>query len=162
MAGRRKAYPLNASQQRTWRNYMEVYHRLEYEMNRQLLAECGLSLSDYTVMNALSQSRGRRAQPTALATTIGWERSRLSHHLKRMAGRGLVDRVPSEIDGRASDAVLTDTGWDALRAAAPQHAAWVRTLFFSDIDTHQEHELADILATVYGSILREGTLPRPN
>ena len=73
MAATRKRYPLNASQQRTWLNYMRVYHRLEYEMNRQLLSDCGLSLSDYTVMNALSQSPERRRQLTALATTIGWE-----------------------------------------------------------------------------------------
>ena len=38
MAVARKRYPLNASQRRTWLNYMRVYHRLEYEMNRQLLA----------------------------------------------------------------------------------------------------------------------------
>ena len=38
-------------------NYMSVYHRLEYEMNRHLQAECGLSMGDYTVMNALSFSR---------------------------------------------------------------------------------------------------------
>ena len=159
MAARRKDYPLNASQQRTWLNYMRVYHRLEYEMNRQLLADCGLSLSDYTVMNALSQAPGGRTQLTALAITIGWERSRLSHHLQRMAGRGLVDRVRSETDGRATDAVLTDAGWDSLRLAAPLHAQWIRTLFFSDLDDRQESELADILATVYQNILREGTLP---
>jgi len=37
---------LTAPQQRTWLNYMRVYHRMEYEMNRQLQAECGLSLAD--------------------------------------------------------------------------------------------------------------------
>ncbi|WP_445166762.1 MarR family winged helix-turn-helix transcriptional regulator [Mycolicibacterium sp. Dal123E01] len=162
MAGHRKDYPLNASQQRTWLNYMRVYHRLEYEMNRQLLADCALSLSDYTVLNTLSQAPGRRKQLTALATTIGWERSRLSHHLNRMTGRGLVDRVRSDTDGRATDVVLSDTGWDILRSAAPQHAEWVRTLFFSDLEPQQESELADTLATVYDSILREGTLPRPD
>jgi len=162
VAARRKDYPLNASQQRTWLNYMRVYHRLEYEMNRQLLADCGLSLSDYTVLNALSQAPGRRQQLTVLATTIGWERSRLSHHLNRMTGRGLVDRVRSDTDGRATDVVLSDTGWDVLRSAAPQHAEWVRTLFFSDLGPRQEAELADTLATVYDSILREGTLPRPD
>ncbi|MBB3753374.1 DNA-binding MarR family transcriptional regulator [Mycolicibacterium sp. BK634] len=162
MAARRKDYPLNASQQRTWLNYMRVYHRLEYEMNRQLLADCALSLSDYTVMNALSQATGRRRQLTALATTIGWERSRLSHHLQRMTGRGLVERVRSDTDGRATDVVLTEAGWTALRSAAPLHAEWVRTLFFSDLDAHQESELADTLATVYDTLLREGTLPRPD
>ena len=162
MAVARKKYPLNESQQQTWRNYMQVYHRLEYEMNRQLLADSGLSLGDYTVMSALSQSPGRRRQLTALATTIGWERSRLSHHLQRMADRGLVDRVRSQTDGRAIDVVLTAAGWDTLRAAAPLHAAWVRTLFFSDIDSRQEAQLAGILAITYETILREGTLPRPD
>ncbi len=162
MAATRKRYPLNASQRRTWLNYMRVYHRLEYEMNRQLLADCGLSLSDYTVMNALSQSPERRQQLTALATTIGWERSRLSHHLQRMTDRGLVDRVRSQTDGRATDAMLTAAGWDTLRTAAPSHAAWVRTLFFTDIDAGQEAELADILAVIYENILREGSLPQPD
>src|SRR6201998_4453129 len=101
---------LTPVQQRTWLNYMGVYHRLEYEMNRQLQAECGLSLPDYAVMNALSNAPGRRLQLSTLATTIGWELSRLSHPLQRMAQRGLVDRVRSAVDGRATDAALTDEG----------------------------------------------------
>ena len=153
---------LTPSQQRTWLSYMQVYHRLEYEMNRQLLADCGMSLGDYTVMNALSIADGRRMQLTRLATMIGWERSRLSHHLQRMTKRGLVDRVRSETDGRATDAVLTDAGWESLQAAAPKHVAWVRRLFFSDLDGGQEAELAGILTAVYETIIREGTLPRPD
>jgi DNA-binding MarR family transcriptional regulator len=140
---------------------MQVYHRLEYEMNRQLLADCGMSLGDYTVMNALSSTDGHRMQLTRLATLIGWERSRLSHHLQRMTKRGLVERVQSESDGRATDAVLTERGWESLTAAAPKHVAWVRRLFFSDLGSGQEVELADILSAVYETILREGTLPRP-
>jgi len=42
---------LNPSQQQAWLSYMRVYHRMEYEMNRQLPSECGMSLGDYTVMN---------------------------------------------------------------------------------------------------------------
>lgn len=152
---------LTRSQQRTWLTYMRVYHRLEYEMNRQLQAEFDLSLGDYTVLNALSNATGHRMQLTSLATLIGWERSRLSHHLLRMTKRGLVDRLQSNIDGRATDAALTATGRKAIKAAAPHHVAWVRRLFFSDLSTAQERELADILTSVYETILREGTLPRP-
>ena len=141
---------------------MRVYHRLEYEMNRHLQAECGMSLGDYTVMNALTNAPRRRAQLTSLAITIGWERSRLSHYLKRMSARGYLERVPSETDGRATDVVLTDMGWRAFRTAAPKHAAWVEQVFFSDLKREQEKELGDILSTVYGSILREGTLPLPD
>jgi len=153
---------LNPSQQRAWLSYMRVYHRLEYEMNRHLQAECGMSLGDYTVMNALTNAPRRRAQLTSLAITIGWERSRLSHYLKRMSARGYLERVPSETDGRATDVVLTDMGWRAFRTAAPKHAAWVKQVFFSDLKREQEKELGDILSTAYGSILREGTLPLPD
>ena len=152
---------LTPSQQRAWLSYMRVYHRLEYEMNRHLQAECGLSLGDYTVLNALSNAPGHRLQLTNLAITIGWERSRLSHHLQRMTKRSLVQRITSETDRRATDAVLTPAGWDAVRAAAPRHVAWVRQIFFTDIGAEQEADLTDILTTVYENILREGTLPRP-
>jgi len=152
---------LSAPQQRTWLNYMRVYLRLEYEMNRQLQAECGLSLADYTVMTALSDAPARRLQLSALATTIGWERSRLSHHLQRMAARGLVERAQSETDGRATDAILSTDGLKALRVAAPKHIAWVRTLFFSDLDAKRTADLGDLLGEVYQTILREGTLPCP-
>ena len=152
---------LTPSQQRAWLSYMQVYHRLEYEMNRHLQAECGLSLGDYTVLNALSNAPRHRLQLTSLAITIGWERSRLSHHLQRMTKRDLVQRISSETDRRATDAVLTAAGWEAVKAAAPLHVAWVRQIFFSDIRAEQEADLADILSTVYENILREGTLPRP-
>lgn len=152
---------LTPSQGRTWLHYMRVYHRLEFEMNRQLQAECGLSLADYTVLNALSGAPGRRLRLSQLATIIGWERSRLSHHLRRMAARGLVDRVQSDTDGRATDAWLTEAGMTTLETAAPKHVAWVRTLFFSDLDDEQVEDLGDLLGGVYRTILREGTLPTP-
>lgn len=153
---------LNPSQGQTWLSYMRVYHRLEYEMNRQLQAQCGLSLADYTVMNALSAAPGLRLRLSQLATTIGWERSRLSHHLQRMAGRGFVDRVRSETDGRATDALLTDAGLTTLRVAAPKHVAWVRALFFSDLAEDRVVELGGLLDDVFHTLLREGTLPRPD
>ena len=161
MSNGRDEYPLSDAQQRAWLNYMRVYHRLEYEMNRHLQTDCGLSLGDYTVMNALSHAPERRMQLTGLANTIGWERSRLSHHLQRMTRRGLVERASSESDGRGTDAILTATGWAMLQEAAPLHAAWVRRTFFGDIDGSQEGALGEVLAEVYENLLREGTLPRP-
>ncbi|WP_319448127.1 MULTISPECIES: MarR family winged helix-turn-helix transcriptional regulator [unclassified Mycobacterium] len=152
---------LTAVQQRTWLNYMRVYLRMEYEMNRQLQADCGLSLADYTVLNALSEAPGRRLRLSTLATTMGWERSRLSHHLQRMASRGIVDRAPSATDGRATDATLTERGLKELRDAAPKHVALVRELFFSGLPADRTADLGDLLGEVYQTILREGTLPTP-
>jgi DNA-binding MarR family transcriptional regulator len=162
MSGMAQRIWLSAAQQRTWLNYMQVYHRLEYEMNRQLQAEFGVSLADYTVMNALSGEPGRRLQSSRLATRIGWERSRLSHQLRRMETRRLVERIASKTDGRATDAKLTPQGWRLLQSAAPKHVAWVRTLFFSDLDDASADTLADLLGEVFETILRKGTLPRPD
>ena len=162
MTGMAQRVWLTATQQRTWLNYMQVYLRLEYEMNRQLQADFGISLADYSVMNALSSEPGRRLQSSRLATRIGWERSRLSHQLRRMETRRLVERIASESDGRATDAKLTPQGWRLLQSAAPAHVAWVRTLFFSDLDNAAADQLADLLGEVYETILRNGTLPRPD
>ena len=153
---------LTAAQRRAWLNYMRVYHRLEYEMNRHLQTDCHVSLSDYTVMNALTLAADSRAHLNVLATTIGWERSRLSHHVERMSRRGLVERRPSESDGRATDLILTEAGRAIFESAVPRHAAWVATSFFSDLDAQQQNQLADILGVAYESILRHGTLPRPD
>jgi DNA-binding MarR family transcriptional regulator len=112
-------------------------------------------------MNALSNAPQHRAQLSWLAAMIGWERSRLSHHLQRMVRRGFVDRLPSATDGRATDAALTDAGWKAFRSAVPKHAAWVKRLFFTDLNRGQERALAEILTAVYETILRNGSLPPP-
>ena len=61
---------------------MRVQLRMNYEINRQLQRENGLSLADYHVLNALSTAPDHKMQITDLAVLIGWERSRLSHHLR--------------------------------------------------------------------------------
>ncbi|PRC57756.1 MarR family transcriptional regulator, partial [Mycobacterium sp. ITM-2017-0098] len=71
-------------------------------------------------------------------------------------------RVRSDSDGRATEVVLTAAGRQAFEAAAPGHAAWVKHLFFSDMSPRRQEELAEILESAYESILRHGTLPRPD
>ena len=45
---------LEGDQRRAWLAYIRVQLRLAYEMNRQLLADSGMSLPDYDVLTALS------------------------------------------------------------------------------------------------------------
>ena len=152
---------LTDEQQETWFAYMRVMLRLNYEMNRQLQGDSHVSLQDYDVLNALADSPGQRLQLTELATRIGWELSRLSHHLRRMSARGLVRRVPSEHDGRATDAVLTADGRRVLREATPGHAALVRQMFFDGLDPDLLAPLRAALEQIHEQILARGTLPRP-
>lgn len=152
---------LDDEQGRAWLAYMRVQLRMTYEMNRQLQSESDLSLSDYDVLNALSNAPGACMQVTALAAQIGWERSRLSHHVKRMAGRGLVrcDLAPS--DRRVTEVSLTVEGRHAIEAAAPGHVDLVRRLFFDDLPPELLDPLSTALERIYENILAKGTLPRP-
>ena len=105
---------LTSEQQRAWLAYMRVQLRLTYEMNRELQADSDLSLPDYDVLNALRYAPGGRMRITALAARIGWERSRLSHHARRLQNRGLVECRPAPADRRATEMTLTDPGWDEI------------------------------------------------
>jgi DNA-binding MarR family transcriptional regulator len=124
---------LSPAQQQAWRVFMRVQMRMNYEMNRQLQSDSDLSLADYHVLNALTSAPGGRLQVSDLAALIGWERSRASHQLRRLCARGLAERVPSEDDGRATDAILTKAGRQAIDGASPGHVALVRHLFFDPL-----------------------------
>ena len=152
---------LDAGQQRAWLAYIRVQLRLTYEMNRQLLADSGLSLPDYDVLTALSVADAGRMQVTVLAAHIGWERSRVSHHVRRMSDRGLVTCGPSAADRRVTEVTLTEDGRQTLAQAAPGHVELVRRLFFGGLPADLTGPLSQALETVYANIIRQGSLPPP-
>lgn len=151
---------LSPAETAAWYAYMKVHLRLEYELNRQLRADSGLSLADYHVLVALTSAPGGRLRVTDLAIRIGWERSRLSHHLKRMRERGLVVTGVSPEDRRVTDVVLSEAGWAALRRAAPDHVEFVRTAFLDALGSGEKAQLADLLERVYDALVEHGSLPR--
>jgi len=140
---------------------MRVQLRLTYEMNRQLQADSSLSLPDYDVLNALRYSQGGRMRITGLAARIGWERSRLSHHVRRLQNRGLVDCLSVLDDPRATEITLTDQGWDEVTRASGGHIDLVRRLFFDGLPDELIDPLTVGLESVYDNIIERGTLPAP-
>jgi DNA-binding MarR family transcriptional regulator len=152
---------LDGDQQRAWLAYIRVQLRLAYEMNRQLLADSGISLPDYDVLTALSVADGGRMQITVLAAQIGWERSRMSHHVRRMSARGLVTCGLSAADRRVTEVTLTVGGRQALEEAAPGHVELVRRLFFGGLPAGLVGPLSQALESVYANIIKQGSLPPP-
>ncbi|WIY02059.1 MarR family winged helix-turn-helix transcriptional regulator [Amycolatopsis mongoliensis] len=153
---------LSGDETAVWYAYMKVHLRLEYELNRQLREDSGLSLADYHVLVALTSEPGGRMRITGLAIRIGWERSRLSHHLKRMRERGLVETGANSEDRRVVDVVLSEAGWAALRRAAPDHVEFVRRAFLDALEPGEMPRLAASLERVYDALVEHGSLPRPN
>src|SRR5437764_4255557 len=106
---------LSATETALWTRFMRVQKQLFATLNRQLQTDSGLSLSDWDVLVALTADHSGSQRVTELAHTLGWERSRLSHHAARMQKRGLLKRVECPDDGRAAMYQLTEAGWQASR-----------------------------------------------
>lgn len=132
---------LTDSQQRVWRRWLVMNAQLRATLHRQLQSDSGLSLQDFEVLVHLTDSPEGRVRVTDLANAAQWERSRLSHHIKRMEGRDLVKRAECAEDGRGAFVVLTPTGRAAIEAAAPAHARTVQALVF---DSLTDRELATL------------------
>ena len=126
---------LTEEQQQAWREYLAMTSRLQTAMHRQLQQDCELSLADYDVLVALAERGPQRINE--LGEVLAWEQSRLSHQLRRMRGRGLVDRRDSGEDRRGATVQLTTAGRAALDAAAPGHADLVRTVVFDGVSAAQ-------------------------
>ncbi|KJE21517.1 transcriptional regulator, MarR family [Frankia torreyi] len=140
---------LDEREQRVWRRYLLMTSQLTAQMNRQLAADAGLSLADYEVLVRLTDVPAGRLRVTRLARELSWEQSRLSHHVSRMARRGLVAREECADDGRGALVALTEQGRAAIERAAPAHVAFVRAGVFDALTDAQ----VDALDAILGSIL---------
>jgi DNA-binding MarR family transcriptional regulator len=130
-----------AAQLQIWRDYVETSDRLASILASRLQSESGLSSGDYAVLLALFEADDRTLRSSALAADIGWERSRLSHHLGRMERRGLISRREHPADSRGAEVLLTAEGRDAFRRASAPHLRAIRELFV-DALTPQQLEAA--------------------
>ncbi|MFC7535165.1 MarR family winged helix-turn-helix transcriptional regulator [Actinoplanes sp. GCM10030250] len=119
-----------------WREFIETTEALRNRLAARLLADSGLSPGDYAVLLALSEAPRNRLRSSELAATIGWERSRLSHHLGRMERRGLISR-DTEVE-------LASPGAEAFHGATVPHLTAVRELFVDALSPEQLTSLAEI------------------
>lgn len=146
---------LDDEEQATWRVWLEVNARLFARMSRDLQAASGLSLQDYDVLVALTDVPDGSVRMRDLGLALQWEKSRLSKHLTRMAARGLVARRDCHDDRRGAFVELTEEGLAAIRAAAPDHVALVRRIFFDGLTRDQVRGLGAACAVVLERLGRE-------
>ena len=152
---------LTADEQRTWRAYLRVGTMLTARLNRQLQADCGLSLPEYEVLVQLSEAPGGMLRPFQLVLALDWEQSRLSHLLTRMSRRGFVVRQHCVADRRGADVVLTAAGRAAIESAAPGHVAAVRRLVFDQMDSEQAAAFGQAFEAILAGLEDPGRL-RPD
>src|SRR5215472_5796090 len=130
---------LDPRENRAWRAFMRARHQLNASLNQHLLQDSGLSEADYEILAVLSEHPTGRMPAQELGALVQWEKSRLSHQVRRMHERGLVVREPNPADGRSAMISLLPAGRRAIEAAAPQHVRNVRRHFI-DLFTPAELE----------------------
>lgn len=74
-----------------------------------------------------------------------WERSRVSHHVKRMARRGLVEKTECAEDGRGAFVTITPAGRAAIEQAAPGPVRAVRRLLFDALGSAEVDPLRTVI-----------------
>lgn len=148
---------LDEREERAWRALQFMQMRLEAALARELAADSGLSYPDYLVLVALTDHPEGRLRLFQLGEILGWEKSRLSHHVTRMAGRGLVNKERCDSDRRGSFVAVTEQGRTEIESAAPGHLRTVRELFIDRLTPGQ----LDAIATAAETILSHLDDERP-
>lgn len=139
-----------------WIGLLESHKRLTRELEAELVAEHGLTLSSLEVLGRLAAAQGRALGLSALAAETGLSLSRVSRILDGLEARALVERRSSPEDGRAKTAWLTDLGLDLLRAAQTSHFEAVQKRFFDQLGPGE----VAVLAAVFGRFAPGGALER--
>ena len=143
---------LTEREERAWRSLQFMQMRLEGALAHQLAADSGLSYPDYVVLVALTGRPEGRLRLFELAAALGWEKSRLSHHVGRMATRSLVTKERCDSDRRGAYVVVTPTGRREIEAAAPGHVAAVRQLFVDRLSPAQLDAIGDVAELVLAAL----------
>ena len=139
---------LDDDQQRTWRAWLTVAELVPRALDAQLQRDAGISHAAYVVLAMLSESPGRSRRMSDLARRANQSQSRLSHTVARLEERGWVRRERSADDGRGNLAVLTEAGWDVVRAVAPGHVDAVRDAMFAPLTAEETKALGEALQAI--------------
>ncbi len=145
---------LTPAEESAWRKYIVASRRM-YEALDEDLTSHGLSLSDYEILVHLSDAKDRSLRMSELADKTILSRSRLSHRIKYMEGKGWVERQKCASDKRGTWAVMTTKGWNTIVKAAPDHVASIRKRFMDQISKADQANIAAIFEKVESNLRKD-------
>jgi DNA-binding MarR family transcriptional regulator len=135
---------LDESEREAWLRLVAVVELLPGVLDAQLRADAGLTHFEYFVLAMLSEAPERTLRMTTLAQRTNGTLPRLSHVVRRLEERGIVERFPCPEDGRVTNARLTEAGWGVVVAAAPGHVTTVRRTVLDPLTRDQLEQLRGI------------------
>ncbi|MBC7290297.1 MAG: MarR family transcriptional regulator [Actinotalea sp.] len=127
-----------------WVRLAAVLELLPGRLDQQLRRDADLTNFEYYVLAMLSEAPEHTLRMTRLAAQTNATLPRLSHVVRRLEERGLVERFPCPQDARATNARLTEPGWQTVLASAPGHVATVREHVIDALTPEQIAQLTAI------------------
>ncbi len=109
---------LDDAEMTAWLRLVAVVELLPGVLDTQMRASAGLTHFEYQAMAMLSEAPERTLRMTGLALRTNATLPRLSHVVRRLQERGLVERFPCPEDGRVTNVRLTDAGFATWRRSA--------------------------------------------
>jgi DNA-binding MarR family transcriptional regulator len=145
-------HELSDRQAAAWASYQRMRARLAGRLNRELARKTGLSEADFEILVVLTESEDESMRALALRCGLEWEKSRLSHQLRRMEQRGLVTREDCSEDNRGSVIRVTDAGRKLAEEARHHHGQAVRRYVTDVLTADQMEALGAIAETVLAGL----------
>ena len=127
-----------------WRGVLQVHTRITQQLDAEMQAEHGLSLSAYEVLMFLADAPDHRLRMSEIAARVLLSRSGCTRLVDRLADEGYVTRCVADNDGRGLNAELTAAGLAKISAARTTHHDGIRKFFLSKLTPTDQIALADI------------------
>ena len=125
---------------------LRAYAATTRELNAELTADHGLTISDYEVLVRLARAPDQRMRRIDLADQVLLTPSGITRLLDGLEREGFVERGSCDTDRRVVYAVLTDAGLAKLRSASESHLAQIDAFFTARFDDEELGELQTLLA----------------
>lgn len=131
-----------------WARLLRLDAHIRQQISRALAAHANLSMAEYEVLSLLARAPEEPLRALVLRNALEWEKSRLSHQLRRMEARGLVVRLECVEDNRGSVIRLTDHGRRLAAEAQAIYEQAVRLTVTDALDAAQRAALDEIIAAI--------------
>src|SRR5437868_573437 len=143
-----KQQRLSETQRAAWANYQRMRIRLTERIYRELAQNTGLSEADFEILSALIESPNDSVRALALRCGLEWEKSRLSHQLRRMEERSLITRQECAEDNRGSVIRVTEAGRKLATEAKVYYEQAVQQYVVDVLTAEQLQTLGTIAETI--------------
>lgn len=128
---------------------LRVHAALMKDLDTDLAAAHGLSLSTYEVLLFLADSPDGKMRMAQLADSVLLSRSGLTRLVDRLERAGLVEREPCPSDQRGFNALITGEGREVFDAARQTHLSGVRERFLSHFSEDDMATMAEFWERVH-------------